>query len=201
MLAAAGCAALLVVSCGSSASSSSGTTPAPTASQPGTPAASSTATATPPPAGTIPFVTFPPTSTDGGSPAGSGCTPASATVLPDGTWFGTVSGIDPAAGTLGLDLACLYYGDAANAAASADGVREIPVPNDYYIRNESSNVYILRAVPDVAVGRLADQGGSADAFEPTRSGLAAAVDLPGRPAVWVEVVDGWVVAIQQQYLP
>lgn len=153
-----------------------------------------------PAAGTAPFVEINASSgTDGVSPEGSGCAPGTLDALPDGQWFGTLAFVDPAAGTLDLDLACLFFNAAANAAATADGASEVPVPDDVYVRNENPAVHTEPVVPDVAVAFLENGGGSAT-FEPTVSGLEAAAPIAGR-AVWIHVVGGWVVAIQQQYFP
>ncbi len=154
----------------------------------------------PPPAGAVPFVDLgADAATDGASPVGSGCSPGTPTTLPDGRWFGELRSIDTAASTVGLDLECLFTGDAANAAATADGASEVPVPDDVYIRNESPTIRTLHAVPLVSVGLLQNDGGSTS-YEPTQSGVGAAGPLVDR-SVWVHVVDGWVVAIQQQYFP
>ena len=171
--------------------------PATTSSHP-----ASTTTLGPPPApGSIPFMPFAGTSPpDGVSPQGSGCTPQSRTTLPEGKWFGMLKAVDPAAGTIGFDLACIFVGDAANAAARADGATVVPVPNDHWIRNQSPLVYTLHAVPDVAVGVLGANG-SAVEYHPTQQGLAAATPLVNGSWVWIEVTSGWVTAIQQQYIP
>jgi hypothetical protein len=146
----------------------------------------------------MPFAgTSPP---DGVSPGGSGCTPPSPTTLPDGAWFGMLRADNPAAGTIGFDLACIYFGDAANAAARADGATVIPVPNDHWIRNKSPRVYTLHAVPDVAVGVLGANG-SAVEYYPTQKGLAAAAPVVNSSWVWIDVTNAWVIAIQQKYLP
>ncbi len=152
----------------------------------------------PPPAGSIPFVELQPQPPDSTSPSGSGCTPQAST-LPDGQWFGQLRSIDTVAGTLGFDLECFFVGDAANAAAAADGGTEIPVPDDVYIRNESPTVRTEHAVSGVAVGVLG-AGGSATVFEPTAHGLPSAGVLIDRP-VWLDVQSGWVIAIQQQFFP
>jgi hypothetical protein len=76
---------------------------------------------------------------DGAS--GSGCAPGPGP-LPDGVWFGFA--VDADASSVTFDLACFFYGDAANEAAEEDGFDEIPVPNDYWIRNE---VHTTRVVP------------------------------------------------------
>ena len=152
----------------------------------------------PPPPGSIPFVVIEPASPDGTSASGSGCAPQSPT-LPDGQWFGRLKAIDTTAGTIGFDLECFFVGDAANAAATADGQTEVPVPDDVYIRNESETVRTEHAVTDVAVGVLGSGGASTD-YEPGLSGLSSAGALVDR-GVWLEVHDGWVVAIQQQFFP
>ena len=107
--------------------------------------------------------------------------------------------VDPAAGTIGFDLACIFVGDAANAAARSTGPR-FRWRNDHWIRNKSPQVYTLHAVPDVPVAVLGANG-SAVNYYPTQKGLAAATPLVNGPWVWIEVTNGWVVAIQQQYLP
>lgn len=157
-----------------------------------------TALGPPPPAGSIPFIDLQPQPPDSTSPWGSGCTPQAST-LPDGQWFGRLKAIDTTGGTIGFDLECLFVGDAANAAAAADGKTEIPVPDDVYVRNENETVRTQPAVSDVAIGVLGADG-NATAYEPTSNGLATAGPLIDRP-VWIEVQDGWVIAIQQQYFP
>ena len=135
------------------------------------------------------------------SPDGSGCSPPSSTSLPDGIWFGTLKAVDTSAGTVGLDLACWFGGDAANKAAAADGSSEIPVPNDYYIRDKVHTIYTLHASPKVKVLELKNLP---DWGAPT-TGIAGAAkllgDFPDRALVWVQVTDGWVVVVQQQYVP
>jgi hypothetical protein len=164
-------------------------------------ASTTTTLGAPPPAGAVPFVDLATASpNDGVSPAGSGCAPGTITTLPDGSWFGALRSIDAAAGTLGLDLECLYTGDAANAAATAAGEAEVPVPNDVYVRNESPTVRTLHVVPDVAVAVVTLELVGGVQFEPTKTGLAAADSLVDHP-VWIDVKNSWVVAIQEQYFP
>jgi hypothetical protein len=107
--------------------------------------------------------------------------------------------VDPGATSLELDLECLYFA-AADAAADAAGATEIPVPDDVWIGNESSNVYRLRLVPEVAVGVVPASFSDGENLVPGGSGADAVAPLVGR-AVWVQVRDGWVVAVQQQYFP
>lgn len=146
-----------------------------------------------------------PVATDGTSADGSGCAPGSATALPDGVWFGILTAVDTEAGTVGLDLACWFTGAAANAAAAADGQTEIPVPDDYYIRNQVHTIYTTRAVPKVAVVPLdVTQGGPTGASGQTQTGIGAALAiLESSPSklVWVQVTDGWVTVVQSQFTP
>ena len=52
--------------------------------------------------------------------------------------------VDPAVGAVTVDvIQFLTDGDAAARAAGEDGA-EVPPPNDYYIRNTSSRLRILR---------------------------------------------------------
>jgi len=99
-----------------------------------------------------------------------------------------------------MSLACLYLLDAADAAAIEDGFSDIHAPDGYWIRNHNPATYTLGVVPDVAVGLVPAAFSNGNNLVPAGNGLAAAVPVQGRP-VWVRVVDGWVVAIQQQYFP
>ena len=146
------------------------------------------------------------TSTDGVSPDGSGCSPASGTTLPDGTWFGILTAVDPAAGTIGLDLACWYTGAAADAAATADHPGTVtPVPNDYYIRNQVPTVYTIPAAPTMAVVPLdITSGGPTGGLAPAQTGVAAAAGIASSATprrVWVVVQDGWATVVQAQFTP
>lgn len=143
-----------------------------------------------------------PTATDGASPDGSGCDPPTGDSLPDGLWFGVLRSVDPAAGTVGLDLACRFSGTAAQAASGSSG----PVPNDVYVRNQSTKVYVVKAVDKVAVVPLAQApgGGFTGANGPTATGLAAAQAIAtdaSNHQVWIEITDGQATVIQAQFSP
>jgi hypothetical protein len=134
--------------------------------------------------------------------AGSGCTPGPGT-LPDGVWFAMAEEIT--ADGISFDLACFFFGDAANAAAAEDGVEEIPVPNDYYIRNQ---VDTLRSMPVPATAVVHTLGVSIDdGFETiTYSTWAEQEDgfliCPGQSClVWLYVNGGRVTEIVEQYIP
>ena len=180
----------LAASCTSSKSASGPTTV--------TSAAPATSTQPTPPSVPISI----PTSTDGTSPDGSGCTPPEGTKLPDGIWFGVLKAVDPSAGTISLDLACWFSGDAAQAATGSAS----PVPNDHYVRNENPKVYVLPTVVKVAVVPLAQSagGGLSGGSGPAQTGVAAAQSLIGSEStgyVWVEITDGLVTVVQAQFTP
>jgi spore germination protein GerM len=129
--------------------------------------------------------------------SGSGCTPGPG-ALPDGTWFGYVS--EPANETLAFDLACWFSGVGAIEAALEDG-EESPPPNDYYIRNTTTDTrtipvaanVIVRWLPPEDIANLADIDYSEWVeIRPDRDWL---------PGVWLEVEGGEVISIEEQYQP
>lgn len=146
----------------------------------------------------------PPTSPNATDPAGDGCSPASADVLPDGTWFGLLRSAGPGTATFGLDLACFFTAEAADAAALADDpTTEVPVPNGVHIRNQADTVYPLVEDGNATV-YLLDAAGGMGLLPPVTGFAAAAPALdawPGPVNVWVVVQGGQVVLLQQQYLP
>ncbi len=200
---------VLVSACSSSkhqdASSTSSSTalPAPAITTTASVSSSSTVTtkAAPKPPSTPIAIT---TLADGTSPDGSGCSPGAVT-LPDGTWFGVIKTVDAKAGTVGIDLACWFAGDAANAAAIADDPgAEVLVPNDYYVRNQVPTVHTTHATSDVAVVPLEESAGGPSGLNgPTQSGLAAATGIlkSASQLVWLKVTDGWVTVVQAQFTP
>ncbi len=130
----------------------------------------------------------------------SGCTPGEGP-LPDGEWFGFITAADPATATVDFDLACWFTGEAANAASDEDG-GEVPVPNDYFIRNASDQVRTLGVATDATIRYLVDTGDGTTLTEVDLAVWAAARDESSdRPGVWLTVVDGDVVTIDEQYVP
>lgn len=129
--------------------------------------------------------------------SGSGCTPGPGP-LPDGTWFGYVS--DPTATEVEFDLACWFSGAAAIEATLEDG-EESPPPNDYYIRNASTDTRSVPVSPDVTVRWLPPE----DIVNLTDISYDEWLDVgPERswqPAVWLAIEDGEVVSIEEQYQP
>ncbi len=109
------------------------------------------------------------------------------------------------------DLAVWFEGDAADAAALEDG-EESPRPNDYYIRNVDPLELVVPISPNVAITSVwyhYDTYQDLESRPVTLEELAAA--MTGEPVGsqevmwsspwWVTVVDGEVVAIDEQYVP
>jgi hypothetical protein len=148
-----------------------------------------------------PATTGPPTSADVNLLAdGSGCTPGPGP-LPDGRWFGFVDSIDPAAMTIDFDLACWFTGEAADIASGDDG-GEVPVPNDYYIRNASDQIRTLDFGENPSIRYLASTGDPTTLTDTTVDAWAAArAGDAFRPGVWLTVQFGRVVAAEEQFVP
>lgn len=146
---------------------------------------------------------FPPEPLPGsGGASGSGCSPGEGG-LPGGIWFGTVHATAPT--SIDFDLACFFFGDAANVAAAEDGETEIPVPNDYYIRNDNPALRTLVVDAAAVVHRIPSEPSAG--LEPIgwsewpaeRSGY---VPCPGESClVWLYVNDGLVTEVVQKYTP
>jgi hypothetical protein len=124
---------------------------------------------------------------------GSGCAPGSDS-LPDGVWFGYVAGRSSAG--IEFDLACIWTGAAAVAAAAADGVT---LEIDYYVRNQSGQIRSPRVADGATVHQL---GGSPWFIEMSyadwRQGACNGFGDPSCP-VWLYVNGGRVTAVVEQY--
>jgi len=129
--------------------------------------------------------------------SGSGCTPGTAN-LPDGEWFGYVA--SATADVVEFDLGCWFTGAAAADAASEDG-EESPPPNDYYIRNVSSEIRAVPAGEVVAVTQLATPGGPDTMTVTYAEWVSGWNDRVWQPGVWLTVADSVVTAIVEQYQP
>ncbi len=128
--------------------------------------------------------------------AASGCTPAAG--LLDGRWFGYVDSTTDA--EIQFDLACWFDGEAANDAASEDGM-ESPVPNDYYVRNDSDLVRTVSVASAAAVEWVPSLGSPETAtvsFDEWRSERGSGAAPLG---VWLTIEDGSVVSITEQWVP
>lgn len=130
--------------------------------------------------------------------SGSGCTPGTDD-LPDGRWFGFATGTTGT--SIGFDLACWFSDEAATLAAAEDG-EESPPPNDYHIRNANA---LIRTVPVTEGAEVIWMRNPGDpATVETISFTVWVADREARqyqPGIWIDVADGSVSSVEEQYVP
>lgn len=130
--------------------------------------------------------------------------------LADGRYLTSIEAVDaesdPASVT--VDVLQWFTGNAANKAAKEDGA-ETPVPNDYYVRNESKRLRTL----DVAGGTDAQvlywhrdliQDGKDVPLEVFASVMGGSADwqrLNQDGMYWITLEDGEVTRIEVQFVP
>lgn len=136
------------------------------------------------------------TTVDTLAPMGSGCDPGTQD-LPDGDWYGGVREFNEDGFT--FDLACLFTGEAAIAAAAADGAE--PPPNDYYVRNENEQVREIVVPPDTPVSWFT----SGDPASETPGTYLEWIDFLSTQesylGIWLTVRDGEVTEIYEWWVP
>lgn len=141
--------------------------------------------------------------------------PVSGDVLEDGSFFGYVLATDPAAGTVTVDVALFYGGQAATDWALVNEPEQMAqVPgwplNSYVVVNDVERARSLTLGAGVVVtGFCVDAGtvrqdlrsvtGLTEA-DPACPGESSAAGT-GRSGFWVDVRDGAVVQLVGQYLP
>lgn len=130
---------------------------------------------------------------------GSGCTPGDGD-LPDGEWYGLVASLDPSG--IEFDLACWFSGDAAVRAAAEDG-EESPPPNDYYVRNSNPALRTVEVTGEVGVTWYPNLGDPTSEAQVTYSEWIGGVADRGdfMPGIWIEIEDGSVTEIREQWVP
>ena len=137
--------------------------------------------------------------------------------LGDGDYFGYLEGVDLSGGTVDIDVAIFYIGQAAIDYLTAnDPTAENPPPNDYIIVNDVENVRTVPLSPDVRVWDWCNQtsGGELGFAERTVTEWAAApaggeMACDADPALshgwnetyWFQVRGNVVMQVIGQYLP
>jgi hypothetical protein len=130
-------------------------------------------------------------------PSGSGCTPGDGVALPEGEWYGVVVSASPSG--IEFDPACWFTGEAAVAAAAEDGAE--PPPNDYYVRNKNPQVRSLSVSAETEVVWY-PTGDPASELIVTFSDWVDGVASRGLFfGVWLDVIDGEVLGIREQWVP
>jgi hypothetical protein len=132
--------------------------------------------------------------------AGSGCAPGG-DILPDGIWFVFVK--NASSETIVLDLACFYFGAAAEVAAERDGEE---ANNDYYISNRNSRLRRAPLADDIRVHAVNPGSAPSNSIRPVsleswlRPGEGKV--CPGDFCiVWLFINNGRITEIMEQYLP
>lgn len=203
--------ALVAAGCGDDGAgpttTAAGSTTVPTTA---TTAGTATTTATTSPATTAPPTTSPAVfsvATHGTFPdplgaaadgQGSGCV-TGGDALPDGIWFGYAAAIS--ADSISLDLACFFIGEAAVAAATADGAEAF----DFYVRNQNPKLYTVPVALSATVHFLDASTGTIDlnllAYSDWPVGLGYN-PCPGEfCGMWLFVNGGVVTEVVEQYFP
>lgn len=141
--------------------------------------------------------------------------PQSATELEDGDFYGFLLDVDPAAGTVTVDLAIFYGGTSADAELDKLGVPEIDRAAGYWITNEVTRPRVLPLSPDLVVtgycttpdgvqmrARTLEQVGASTGSSPGCAAESRTGDeTDGGSDFWVDVRGGEVVQIVGQFLP
>ena len=141
---------------------------------------------------------------------GSGCAPGTEQ-LPDGVWFGFV--VDRSDVGIQFDLACWWSGDRANEVALERGETDVPVPNDYYITNDSERLRAVEIAPDTPVAHLdyTEANTTNDPYVVVAFGEWGGLndylncDFGSKTEpfclVWLYINDGLVTELVEQYVP
>ena len=122
---------------------------------------------------------------------GSGCTPGSASTLPDGLWYVGVVGVDGS--SLLVDLVCRYSDDARQEIYTPESVLF-----DDSVRNDSTLIRTVPTSSDVRIIALVDAGGVWGEW----IGIETAVADPntfGLGGSWLRVVGGEIVEVYQNF--
>jgi hypothetical protein len=160
-----------------------------------TTATTANATTTVPTAATT--IEAPATTTVPDGPSGSGCTPGEGVSLPEGEWYGVVMSASPSG--IEFDLACWFVGEPAVEAASEDGAE--PPTNDYYVRNDNPQIRSLPVSPETEVVWY-PTGDPASEVIVTFTDWVDGVTSRGLFfGVWLDVIDGEVFRIREQWVP
>ena len=125
-------------------------------------------------------------------------------VLADGRYAVRITGVDPAARRITVDVIQIFFGADAARAAREDGAAEVPPPNDVWIRNTNPQLRTLpvaKGAPITVNVHGAVESGSATRDIPWTLAQLDAASHPAYGVFWVTVRNGQVVRIAEQYLP
>jgi hypothetical protein len=138
-----------------------------------------------------------PTTTGPDGASGSGCSPDDTVSLPEGEWYGVVASATPSG--IEFDLACWFTGEAAVAAAAEDGAE--PPPNAYYVRNDNPQIRSLPVSSETEVVWYPTGDPASEVAGPFTDWVDGATSRGLFFGVWLDVIDGEVLAIREQWVP
>jgi hypothetical protein len=145
-----------------------------------------------------------PATTADPAPTAGTTTTSEPAVLADGRHPVYLKSVDPDRPTITFDLVQFYTGEDATKAAAEDN-KESPPPNDYYIRNVNPRLRTLpvRSDAPITVNVLAagSTGSSTKDVSVTLVKLASYFPNSGTAPFWINVAQGQVTKITQQFLP
>jgi len=147
--------------------------------------------------------------------SGVSAIPLSEDSLEDGDYFGYLSGIDATAGTVQVDIAIFYTGQAAIDYLTAnDPTAENPPPGGFWIVNDVERIRTLTLSPDVRIylwcygndlgfaERTLTEWAAAPATGEHSCDAGAALSRGwGDETYWFDVRDGVVLQVVGQFLP
>ena len=117
--------------------------------------------------------------------------------LPEGEWYGVVVSASPSG--IEFDLACWFTGEAAVTAAAEDGSE--PPPNDYYVRNDNPQIRSLPVSSEIEVVWYPNGDPASEVAVPFTDWVDGATSRGLFFGVWLDVIDGEVLHIREQWVP
>jgi hypothetical protein len=102
--------------------------------------------------------------------------------------------------SLAFDLACWFTGDGAILAAAEDG-EESPPPNDYYVRNANPETRSVPVASDIEVVFYPDGDPANEDTVSYEEWVALVAQRGYELGVWLEVEEGVITEIREQWVP
>ena len=139
----------------------------------------------------------PPSTTMPDGPSGSGCTPGDTVALPEGEWYGVVVSASPSG--IEFDLACWFTGEPAVEAAAEDGAEP---PRTTTTCGTTTPRFGRSRSP-----RRPKSSGTRPVTRHRKSIVTFADWVDGVTSrgllfgVWLDVIDGEVLRIREQWVP
>jgi hypothetical protein len=98
-----------------------------------------------------------------------------------------------------FDLACWFTGEPAVEAAAEDGAE--PPPNDYYVRNANPPIRSLPVSPETEVVWYPTEDPASEVIVTFSDWVDGVTSRGTFFGVWLDVIDGEVFRIREQWVP